>query len=41
MASSEGKRGLQMLWRNLKRQEPANLRRVKQLIAEEIQQHCS
>ena len=40
IANAEGKPALQELWREFKRQELANIKRVKQLIAEEISQNC-
>jgi len=40
IANADGKPALQDLWRELKRQDVANIERVKQLIAEEIQQDC-
>jgi len=40
IANAEGKPTLQNLWRDLKRQEVANVQRVNQLIAEEIKQNC-
>ena len=40
IANAEGKPPLQDLWRDLKRQEIDNIKRVKQLIAEEIRQGC-
>ena len=40
IANAESKPDLQKLWRDLKTQEIANIKRVKQLIAEEIRQNC-
>jgi hypothetical protein len=40
IANAEGKPALQKMWREFKRQETANIKRLKQLIAEEIQQNC-
>jgi hypothetical protein len=40
IANAEGKPALQSLWRDLKRQEADNIKRVKQTIAEEIRQDC-
>jgi hypothetical protein len=40
IANAEGKPALQDLWRDLKRQEVANIKRVKQMVAEEIKQNC-
>jgi hypothetical protein len=40
VANAEGKSGLQALWRDLKKQEVANIKRVKQMIADEIKQNC-
>ena len=40
IANAEGKSQLQNLWRDLKRQEIDNIKRVKQVIAEEIRQNC-
>jgi hypothetical protein len=40
IANAEGKPVLQDLWRDLKRQEVANVKRIKQMIAEEIKQNC-
>ena len=40
IANADGKPQLQNLWRDLKRQEIDNIKRVKQLIAEEIQSGC-
>jgi hypothetical protein len=40
VANAEGKPALQKLWRDFKKQEMDNIKRVKQLIAEEIKQGC-
>jgi hypothetical protein len=40
VANAEGKPQLQNLWRDLKRQEMDNIKRVKQTIAEEIKSGC-
>jgi len=40
IANAEGKPDLQDLWRDLKRQETENIKRVKRMIAEEIRQNC-
>ena len=40
IANAEGKAALQDLWREFKRQEVANIKRLKQLIADEIKQNC-
>jgi len=40
IANADGKPALQNLWRDLKRQEVANIQRVKQMIADEIKQNC-
>jgi hypothetical protein len=40
IANADGKPHLQDLWRDLKQAEVANVRRLEQLIAEEIQHHC-
>jgi hypothetical protein len=40
VANAEGKPALQDMWRDLKRQEIDNIRRVKRMIAEEIKQNC-
>ena len=40
IANAEGKPVLQDMWREFKRQELANIRRLKQLVAEEIQENC-
>jgi protoheme ferro-lyase len=40
IANAEGKPALQDLWRDLKRQEIDNIRRLKQMIVEEVRQNC-
>jgi hypothetical protein len=40
IANADGKPALQALWRDLKSQETANIKRFKQMIAEEIKQNC-
>ena len=40
IANADGKPELQKLWRDLKSQEVANVKRVKQLVSEEIRQNC-
>jgi hypothetical protein len=40
IANADSKPALQALWRDLKRQEAANILRLKQLVAEEIKQNC-
>ena len=40
IANADGKADLQNFWRDMKRQEGANIKRVKQLIGEEIKQGC-
>jgi len=40
IANAEGKPQLQDLWRDLKRQEVSNIKRVKQMITEEIKLNC-
>src|SRR5436309_671938 len=40
IANAEGKAQLQNLWRELKRQEIDNIKRVKLMVAEEIRQNC-
>jgi len=40
IANADAKPQLQDLWRDLKRQEIDNIKRVKQVIAEEIRQNC-
>jgi len=40
IANADGKPSLQDMWRDLKRQEMANIKRVKQMISEEIKQNC-
>jgi hypothetical protein len=40
IANAEGKPELQKLWRDLMKQETDNIKRVKQIVAEEIRQNC-
>jgi hypothetical protein len=40
VANAEGKAPLQALWREFKRQEVANIDRLKQMIGEEVKQNC-
>ena len=40
IANAEGKPALQKMWRDLKLQEMGNVRRVKQMIAEEVHANC-
>ena len=40
IANADGKPALQHLWRNLKLQELDNIKRVKQMITEEVRQGC-
>jgi hypothetical protein len=40
IANAEGKPELQTLWRDLKREEMANIKRVKQMVSEEVRQNC-
>lgn len=40
IANAEDKPALQSLWRDLKKQELANIKRVKQIVAEEVKQNC-
>jgi len=40
IANAEDKPALQDLWRDLKRQETDNIKRVKQMIADEIKNGC-
>ena len=40
VANADGKPMLQDMWRDMKRQEMANIDRVKQMIAEEVRQDC-
>ena len=40
VANADGKPALQTFWRDMKRQELENVKRVKQLISEEIKQKC-
>jgi hypothetical protein len=40
IANAEGKPELQKLWRDLKKQESDNIKRLKQIVAAEIRQNC-
>jgi hypothetical protein len=40
IANAAGRADLQAFWRDLKRQDQENVRRLKQLIGEEIQKSC-
>ena len=40
IANADGKSELQSLWRDLKRQEQANVQRIKQHITDEVQKGC-
>src|SRR5947207_15134904 len=40
VANADGKPALQTFWRDMKRKELENVKRVKQLISEEIKQKC-
>lgn len=40
IANAEGKPDLQSLWRDLKRQDIDNIKRVKQVITEEVKKNC-
>ena len=40
IANAEGKAALQDLWRDLKRKETDNVKRINHLLAEEIRQNC-
>jgi len=40
IANADGKPEIQSMWRDLKRQETANIKRIKQMIAEEIRANC-
>jgi hypothetical protein len=40
IANAESKPELQKLWRDLKRQETDNIKRVKMMISEEVKQNC-
>src|SRR3989440_4807236 len=40
IANAESKPDLQKLWRDLKRQEMDNIKRVKQMVSEEIKNNC-
>jgi hypothetical protein len=39
IANAESKPALQTLWRDLKREELANIKRVKQMVSEEVRQN--
>jgi hypothetical protein len=41
IANVEGRPGLQQLWCDLKCQEIENIKRMKQVIVEEVRQNCS
>ena len=40
IADADGKPQLQSLWRDLKHQEAENIKKVKQMISEEVRQNC-
>ena len=40
IANAEGNKELQDFWRDLKKQDQANIKRLKELIAAEIEQGC-
>ena len=40
IANADGKPALQKMWRDMKKQESANIQRVKQMIADEIKMNC-
>lgn len=40
IANADGKADLQNMWRELKRQEQSNIQRIKDCIADEVQQGC-
>ena len=40
IANADGKPAMQDMWRDFKRQQMANIKRVKQMIADEIKQNC-
>ena len=40
IANAEAKPDLQTMWRDMKRQEMSNVKRVKQMISEEVRQNC-
>ncbi len=40
IANSDGDSQLQTLWRDLKRQEQANIQRMKQMIVEHVKKDC-
>ena len=40
IANADGKPALQNLWRDFKQQEVANIKRVKQMISDEVKEEC-
>ncbi len=40
IANAEGRPDLRELWRDLKSQESANIKRIKELVAQEVEQGC-
>ncbi len=40
IANADGKPELQSLWRELKEQEAANIKRVKEMVAKEVDANC-
>jgi hypothetical protein len=40
IANADGRQGLQDFWREMKKQDQANVKRLKELIAAEIEQDC-
>jgi len=40
IANAESKPTLQALWRDLKKQEISNIKRVKQMISDEVREEC-
>lgn len=40
IANAEGRTDLQAIWRDLKRQDQENVRRLKRVIGEEVQRGC-
>lgn len=40
IANADGKPNLQTMWRDLKRQEQDNIRRIKQHVIDEVNQGC-
>jgi len=40
IANADGRADLQNFWRELKGQELGNVKRLKQLLSEEIREHC-